>query len=97
MKSKNQSVIVPILSIIFSALCTTVSIIALTLICIATDVPQLAVVAIPFALVSAALTLACGTVTVFFRKNKLCRAAFFIDLSAFILSAIAIIVWFAVL
>lgn len=85
--------IIPILSLIFSALCALAAVLGIILCCVAVSVPQFKLVAVPTAIVGAVCS-ALGTgLNILFRKSKLCRIALYIDACALALSAAAIIVW----
>ena len=89
--------IIPIICLICACICIAVSILGLTMISVATTVSQLAIVAIPCAIVGAVASLLSLGIDALFFKDKLCRIALFISIGALLLSAIAIIIWFAVL
>lgn len=89
--------IIPIICLICACLCTALSILGLVMVCVATAVSQLAIVAIPCAIVGAVVSILSIGIDALFFKDKLCRAALFINISAFVISVVSIIIWFAVL
>lgn len=89
--------IIPIISIIVSALCISAAATALALICVAVRVPQFKLVAVPTAIVGAVGSLLSVGFNVLFRKSRLCRIALYICLAATALSVSSIVVWLCAL
>ena len=89
--------IIPVLSIVFSALCATVAVIGLIMCCAALGVPQFTLVAVPTAIVgTVAASLGAG-LNILFRKSRLCRIALFICICALAVSAAAVVIWLVAL
>ncbi|MCH5351022.1 MAG: hypothetical protein J1F39_03530 [Clostridiales bacterium] len=89
--------IIPIISIIVSALCLTCSIIATILMSVAISARGLELIGIPTTIIAFVISLLSGAFNVIFFKSILCKIAFFINVTAFLLSAASIIIWLAVL
>ncbi|MCM1367779.1 MAG: hypothetical protein NC184_03095 [Roseburia sp.] len=89
--------IIPILSICIAALNAAVSAVGLLTVCVATAVPQLALVALPFAIAGAVSSLLSCGVNALFVRDRLCRIALFIDIGATVAAFTAITVWLAAL
>lgn len=89
--------LIPIISICVAVINSIVSAIGLVTVSVATSVSQLALVAIPTAIIGAFLaTVSCGVNAMFF-KNKLCRIALFINIGAAVAAYTAIIIWLVAL
>lgn len=89
--------LIPILSIIVAAAALVTAMIGLITVCISVTVAALGLFAVPVALVGAWVSAVSTVITAFFRRDKLCRIAFFIDLGALLISVVSITVWLTAL
>ena len=89
--------IIPIISIIVSALCISAAALALVLVCVAVNVPQFKLISVPTAIVSDVASILSVGFNLLFRKSKLCRIALYICLVAVALSVASIVVWLCAL
>ena len=85
--------IIPILSLIISAVALVISVIGLIAISVAAGAKGLGVLAVPAILVGAVVSALSAAMTFMFRRDVLCRIAFFINVGAFVLSGISVIIW----
>lgn len=94
-----MSKIIPVLSIIFAVL--GVGIAAAGLIAVAigakTGSAGIIAVAVPFAIIGVVMTGLSAVLAFFFRRDKLCFIAFFINVGGAVLSVVSLIIWLAVL
>lgn len=89
--------VIPILAIIFSALCLVCSVIGIVAVSVSVGVPQLRILAVPVVIVGGVASALCTTFAAFFFKDKLCRIALCIDAGAVIISVASFIIWLAAL
>lgn len=87
----NMNKIVPILSLIAAAAIVMISVLALITSYLSVAVPQMTVVAAPTTIIGITASALSVGLTAFFLRSKLCRIAFFIDVSALIISTAALI------
>ncbi|MCH5162325.1 MAG: hypothetical protein J1G38_02410 [Clostridiales bacterium] len=92
-----MSKIIPILSIIFAVLGVSVAAVGLTAVAVGakTGSAGIIAVAVPFAIVGAVMTGMSAALAFFFRRDRLCFIAFFINIGGVVLSIISIIIWLA--
>lgn len=89
--------LIPILTIICASITAIVAAVGVITVSIATRVSRMTLVAVPVAIVALVLSLLGGALAFLFRKDVLCKISLLIYLAAFIVSAIAVIIWLAVL
>ena len=94
-----MSKLIPILSIIFAVLGLSVAAAGLTAVAIGAKTGSAGViaVAVPFAIVGAVMTGLSAVLAFFFRRDRLCFIAFFINIGGVALSVISVIIWLAAL
>lgn len=85
--------LIPILSIIIAAAALVIAGIGLVVVSVAVSAKSLGLIAVPFILVGAVVSAFSAAITAMFRRDILCRIAFFIDLGAFVLSVVSVILW----
>ncbi len=85
--------IIPVLSLIISVAALSIAVIGLVTICVSVSARGLDVLAVPVILVGAVISSLSSVTCFMFRRDMLCRIAFFIGLGAFIVSAVSVIVW----
>ena len=89
--------LIPILTVICAAITAIVATVGVITVSIATSVSGMTLVAVPVAIVAFVLSILGGALACLFRKDVLCKISLLIYLAAFIVSAIAVIIWLAVL
>lgn len=89
--------IVPIILICASALTLLLALAGLILVATAMSVPQIAPIGIATTIIALIPAILCGGLCILFKRDILCRIAFFIALAGFASSVAAIIIWLAAL
>lgn len=89
--------IIPVLTLCVAAIVLTTSVIGIITVSITVSVRQLIMVSVPTAIIGLSLSALCAPLAFYFKRDILCFIAFWIDLAAFILSAISVTIWLAVL
>ncbi|MCX4312909.1 MAG: hypothetical protein OSJ83_03465 [Clostridia bacterium] len=89
--------IIPVILICASVLSLLLGITALIITSIAVSVPQIAPLGAAAAIAALVPTLLCGGLCVLFRRDILCRIAFFICCGSFATAFAATVIWLAVL
>lgn len=89
--------LIPILSLIVSAVCAAIAVIGVILVSVAVSVAQLALLAVPVAITACVLSALSTVFSGMFLRDKLCRIAFVIDACALVVSIVSIVMWLAVL
>lgn len=89
--------IIPIITICVAVMTALISVIGLITVCLATAVDQVGIFAVPVAIIGAVAAALSAPISYVFRKDRLCKCAFFIHIAALVLSAVSIIVWLCVL
>lgn len=89
--------IIPILSLIGAAIGIAIAAIGLTALCIGVGANATGVImiAVPVVIVGMVVTGLSAVMTFFFRRDKLCFIAFFINLGGVAISVVSIIIWLA--
>lgn len=85
--------IIPFLSLIIAAIVLVISGMGLVAVCIAVNTRAVALLAIPTVITGTVLAALCTPLSYMFRRDILCRIAFFIDLAALVIGAAGIVVW----
>lgn len=89
--------IVPILSLCLAILTAVLSVVALIAVIASITADFAKLVSLPTAIVCFVASAVFGGFAFMFKKDILCRIAFFIDLGAFTLSVVALILWIVVM
>ena len=89
--------IIPVLTIIVAAVTICIALIGIVTVSMAVKVTQVGLIAIPIAIVGGVLSAVSAPIDYLFKRDKLCLIAFYIQLCAFVISAVSITVWLAVL
>ena len=89
--------IIPILCISVACMTAVLAVMALIAVCASITTNFAVLVSVPAAIISFVLSTVNTAFAFLFKKDILCRIAFFIDLAAFVLSVVSVIIWLAVL
>ncbi len=87
--------IIPILSLCVAILGTAAALFCMIMFAMATSIHSviLTMVSLPAGIAAAVLTSVSAIITFFFRRDKLCRIAFIINLCGVLFSAVTLIIW----
>ena len=89
--------IIPIICIIVAALGAVIATMGIITVCIALQVPSVALVAVPAAIAGGLLSGASTAITAILFRDKLCKIAFFINAVALIVSIVSVTIWIVAL
>ena len=85
--------LIPILSLCVAAVTICIALAGIVTMSIAAKVNQVGFVAVPVAIVGGVLAAIGAPIDYMFKRDKLCLIAFYIQLCAFIISAVSVAIW----
>ena len=89
--------IIPVLSLCVAAVTICIALAGIVTMSIAVTVSQVGFVAVPIAIVGGAASAVSAPIDYMFKRDRLCLIAFYVQLCAFIISVVSIIIWLVAL
>lgn len=89
--------IIPVLSLCVAAVTICIALTGIVTMSIAVTVSQVGFVAVPIAIVGGVLSAISAPIDYIFKRDKLCLISFYVQVCAFSISAVSIIIWLVAL